>query len=109
MIIHSERAAAAETARIITEYVHSKKGVTPAAGLEPMSEPSIWIKRLRTAKDDVMVVGHDPHLLLLTAGLLSMGPEITPLKLPLAGIICLEKDPTDACFLRWMIIPEIVG
>jgi phosphohistidine phosphatase len=109
MIIHSEREAAAETARIMTEYVEAKKGVTPAAGLEPISDPSIWSKRLLTAKDDVMIVGHDPHLVKLTAGLLGMGQEIAPLRLPLGGIICIEKDPTDACFLRWMLIPEVVG
>lgn len=109
MIIHSERAAAEQTARIMTEYVQSKKGITPAAGLESMSDPSIWTKRLKTAKDNVMIVGHDPHLLLLAAGLLGMNLEATPLKLPLAGIICIEKAPTDTCFLRWMIIPEVVG
>src|SRR3954469_7788108 len=59
-IVHSAKARARQTAQIWAGLVGAE--VSEAEGLSPNDDPAVWATRLQDEPDDVMLVGHLPHL-----------------------------------------------
>jgi len=92
-IVHSGKARARQTAEIWAETVGAD--VSEADGLAPNDDPSIWGARLGAGADDVMLVGHLPHLERL-AGLLVTGDAERPVAgFPAGGLVVLEHVEDD--------------
>jgi phosphohistidine phosphatase len=108
-IMHSGKTRARETAEILAEYLNPPEGIEQAEGLEPLAEPSAWGERLAEMKEDTMLVGHLPHLLKLSAHLLTQDETKKILNFSMGGIVCLGRDESGDWSVRWMIIPEILG
>jgi len=107
-IIHSGKTRAKQSADIIAETTFPSVRVEEMDGLEPKADPSIWANRLQKAHDDIMLVGHLPHLNRL-ASLLLCGSDALTLDFKMGSIACLEKKEGGSWVLRWMIIPELLG
>ncbi len=103
-IYHSGKTRAKETAEIISSKI-SPEEVVPESGLNPLDDPTTWASRLNSSDEDLMLVGHLPHLSRL-AGLL-LGCEGDVLRLEAAGVACLERGE-GGWKLLWMIAPEIL-
>jgi phosphohistidine phosphatase len=73
LVIHSGKTRAHQTADIWAETLGVP--VEAADGLAPGDDPAIWADRI--GDDDVMLVGHLPHLARLT-GLLVAGDAVCP-------------------------------
>ncbi len=101
---HSGKARAKQTAEIIAEVVSPPQGVSQKDGLSPHDDPDIWVNRLKDMNDDVMLVGHLPHLESLASTLLgSIGGSFS------AGqIMCLERDNYGKWSKKWTVAPENV-
>jgi phosphohistidine phosphatase len=106
-IYHSDKARAYETAAILAEHLKPVKGITKAEGLGPQDDVEIWIERLKLLDEDVMIVGHLPHLRRLAALLLCGDPEKAVLHFRMGGVVCLMRTE-DAWSLEWAITPETV-
>ena len=91
-ILHSGKLRAAQTAEILGQYIKPAKGVEKAEGLEPLADPKIWFKNLKQIDEDVMLVGHLPHLSRLASLLLTGRTDLEPIKFRMAGVVCLERD-----------------
>ena len=105
-IVHSGKLRAKQTAEIIA----SKLGVNNIeedSSLEPLADPEIWVRKLGEIKEDIMLVGHLPHLSLLAGLLLAGSKDIQPVKFTYSGVICLEKTE-NAWKIAWMIIPDLL-
>ncbi len=105
-IVHSGKLRAKQTAEIIA----SKLGVSSIEedpSLEPLADPEIWARKLGEIKEDIMLVGHLPHLSLLAGLLLAGSKDIQPVKFTYSGVICLEKTE-NAWKIAWMIIPDLL-
>ncbi len=105
-IVHSGKLRAKQTAEIIA----SKLGVSSIEedpSLEPLADPEIWVRKLGEIKEDIMLVGHLPHLSLLAGLLLAGSKDIQPVKFTYSGVICLEKTE-NAWKIAWMIIPDLL-
>jgi len=107
-IVHSGKLRAKQTAEVLAEHIHPEKGVKVAEGLEPLADPKAWISQLAETTEDIMIVGHLPHLSKFATHLLT-GDEIKDVvTFRMAGISCLERNESGGWTIRWMITPEII-
>lgn len=106
-IYHSPKTRAKETSEIIAEGVGVKRLVEDV-NLTPHGDTQHWAYSLSQSEEDVILVGHLPHLERLSNLLLSGGPENLRLDIKAAGAVCLERLPGNGWNLLWMIEPGLV-
>ncbi len=108
-IMHSGKTRAGQTAEILSEHLNPSDGIKEAVELEPLADPSTWADRLSEEKEDIMLVGHLPHLRKLSALLLCQDESKTIVNFQTGGIVCLLRDEAGNWSVRWMVIPEILN
>ena len=104
-VAHSGKLRAAETARIIGSKLDVE--VAEADGLQPMDDPSVWADRLDEDADDVVLVGHLPHLPKLASLLLCGDPDAEVVEFTNGGMVCLRLEDGNGA-LKWSIPPSLV-
>lgn len=108
-IVHSGKLRAQQTAEIFAEALKPPRDVERAEALEPLADPRVWVEKLAEVDEDVMIVGHLPHLSKL-AGLLLTGSEgAEPVKFRKGGAVCLERGEGGKWSLLWAVWPEHAG
>jgi len=107
-ILHSGKARAQQTAHILAEYLNPPEGIKMTEGLEPLAAPSIWAERLTKTEEDLMLVGHLPHLSKLSAFLLCQDEEKEVIHFHSGGIVCLERNELGLWSINWMITPDLL-
>lgn len=107
-MFHSTKLRAKQTAEILAEKLKPAKGISEAKDLSPQDDPRKWAERLNETFNNIMLVGHLPHLEMLTSLLLAGDMDKDIIVLPTAGIACLERDDEGTWSLQWMITPEII-
>ena len=108
-IFHSSKLRAKQTAEVISEALTPVKGISEVDGLAPLDDPHIWAGRLKDISDDVMLVGHLPHLSRLSSLLLSGKADRDLISFRMAGAVCLKREDDVSWSLQWMLTPDIVG
>ncbi len=108
-ILHSGKTRAAQTAEIFADHFHPPEGVASTEGLEPLADVSIWEKKLAGYSDNLMLVGHQPHMGKLAALLLSGDTERTVVNFRMGGIVSLRRDEQNRWAIDWMLIPEMLS
>ena len=106
-IIHSGKTRAKQTAEILSEYLSPTANVKEEQNLEPLADPLIWAKKLEEMDEDIMLVGHLPHLSKLSSYLLCGDENKEIVKFKMGGILCLNRENANWS-IEWMIIPEIL-
>ena len=107
-VLHSGKARARQTAEVLAGALVPSPGVDMTDGLEPMSDPMAWGERLADTREDLVLVGHLPHLARLSSLLLS-GDGTRPLVAFQTGaILRLERDDKGGWSVRWMVDPSVV-
>lgn len=107
-IFHSNKLRAKQTAEVLSEHLKPAKGVSEVDGLAPLDDPGIWAQRLKDIPEDVILVGHLPHLDKLASLLLCGDKDKNVISFKMAGIVCLKRTDTESYALQWMVTPEIV-
>ena len=108
VIFHSDKTRAIQTARIVADHLKPVKGIYPSGNLAPLDAPEIWAERIAAMNEDVMLVGHLPHLAGL-AGLLLCGDKgKMPVDFKMGGIVCLKRFDDGRWALEWMVVPEMI-
>jgi phosphohistidine phosphatase len=107
-IFHSSKLRARQTAEILSENLKPIKGISEIDGLAPLDDPNIWAVRLKDIPDDIVLVGHLPHLGKLSSLLLCGNADKNVVSFKMAGIVCLKKDDTGIWSLQWMLTPDVV-
>lgn len=107
-IFHSTKLRAKQTARVLAEILKPVKGISETDGLSPLDDPNLWAERLKDIPEDVMLVGHLPHLSKLASLLLSGDQEKNIISFKMAGIVCLARDEVNTWSIQWMLVPDIV-
>lgn len=105
-ILHSGKLRAKQTAEILAEIISCEE-VKEIDGLAPMDNPKIILERLNEEKDDIILVGHLPHLEKLSSILL-IKEEKKIIEFKMGGIVCLERKDREEWTLQWMLIPQIL-
>jgi len=103
-ILHSGKLRAAQTAELIAKYVKPMKKVEAASDLDPLADPRIWAKKLNKGVNDLMLVGHLPHLEKLASLLLTGRDDLEIIKFRYGGVICLERN--EGWSILWIVRPD---
>jgi phosphohistidine phosphatase len=107
-ILHSGKTRAEQTAGILGKRLNPSKGIGVTDGLKPNDKPSIWAERLKEQTDDILLVGHLPHLKKLASLLLCGDSEREIIKFRNAGIVNLIRDDKNIWSIGWILYPEMV-
>jgi phosphohistidine phosphatase len=107
LIQHSGKTRAEETAHLFAESIRCTSGPTHVQGLEPGDDPSMMANFLKIYTDDVLIVGHLPHLERLASLLLTGNPDSRPVSFRNAGVVCLQRDHAGWC-VAWAIVPDLL-
>jgi phosphohistidine phosphatase len=104
-IYHSGKLRAKQTAEILAEKLNIEQ-VIEAEKLAPNADPKVWEDRLSGIDEEVILVGHLPHLSKLSGGLLCGDEEKETVAFRMGGIVCLERNGDGHWSVQWMITPE---
>ena len=107
-IFQSGKTRAHSTADILATQVQPTAGVTEASGLAPLDDPGIWAERFTTLDEDIMLVGHLPHLGRLAALLLSGDQERSVVNFQMGGVVRLRRLEAGQWAVDWMVVPVMV-
>jgi len=105
-IVHSGKKRARQTAELLAESLNSQQ-VEEMLDLDPMADPGVWAAHLAAMTDDVMIVGHMPHVSRLASLLLVGDANAEVVRFSNAGVVCLGRDEAGWS-LRWMVTPALV-
>lgn len=108
-IFHSPKVRAKQTAHILFEYLNPAQGLSETDGLAPLDNPEIWAMRVGDMVDDVILVGHLPHLGRLASLLLCGRADKDVIAFRAGGIACLNRNDAGAWSLEWILTPDSVG
>jgi phosphohistidine phosphatase len=108
LIQHSGKLRAEETAHIFATCIRTGSGPIHTDGLSPNDDPSMTANFLDVYTDDILIVGHLPHLERLTSLLLTGNPDRRPVQFRNGGIVHLEKEQSGVWSLVWAIVPELL-
>jgi phosphohistidine phosphatase len=107
-IFQSGKTRAQSTAAILAAQVQATAGVSAAPGLAPLDDPDIWAERLASLDEDVMLVGHLPHLGRLAGLLLSGDKERSVINFQMGGVVRLRRLDAGRWAVDWLVVPDIV-
>jgi len=107
-IFHSTKLRAKQTAGILFENLKPMKGISEIDGLSPLDDVNVWAERLKGLLENIMLVGHLPHLARLASLLLSGDADRNIISFKMGGIVCLKKDDLGKWSLQWMLVPEVI-
>lgn len=105
-IFHSGKRRARQTAEVLAEKLNSI--IKETDSLKPMDDPSIWAERLTKRNEDIMLVGHLPHLSRLTSLLLRQETGKILVEFQQGCVVCLKTEDFINWSLSWMVIPDII-
>ncbi len=106
-IWHSDKLRARQTADIMANSIGLKEKLIEKPGLAPMAEVLKIKEQLMAIEDNIMVVGHLPHLARLSSVLLSGDQEAELIRFSNSAIVCLEREGRH-WQLAWMVVPNNV-
>lgn len=89
-IFHSNKARARQTAEIWSEVLSVPH--EEAEGLSPNDDPARWATRLETEDQEVMLVGHLPHVERLLGLLVTGNPDQTLVGFPAGALVVVKQD-----------------
>jgi len=107
-IYHSGKLRAEQTAAIMARELQLRENVEMAKELNPTSLPWGWVERLVDMQENVMIVGHLPHLKRLTALLVCQDESKKCVDFRNGGVVCLFRDESGIWSMSWIIIPQIL-
>ncbi len=106
-ILHSGKTRAKQTAEILAKELKPRE-VREVEALDPLADPRTWAERLSEYSEDVMLVGHLPHLSKL-ASLLIVGEEDREIvRFTMGGVVCLERDEGGKWCVLWVVRPDLI-
>ncbi|UCE95985.1 MAG: phosphohistidine phosphatase SixA [Candidatus Bathyarchaeota archaeon] len=108
-IFHSGKLRAEQTAEVLAKDLNPPEKVTIDKNLEPLGDPKAWKRQLIETTEDVMLVGHLPHLSKLASSLLFSNEDQKAIAFKMGGIVCLQRGQQHRWTIQWMITPEIIS
>jgi phosphohistidine phosphatase len=107
-VFHSGKKRASQTARIFSESVQTEMELTATDGMAPMDAPEVWFERVSQMNEDVMLVGHLPHLAKLSSMVLCGDMEARVLDFDAGSIVSLKRSDDDTWAVEWMMKPGLI-
>jgi phosphohistidine phosphatase len=99
-ILHSGKTRARQTAEIWAEELDDRAEATE--GLAPNDDPALWAERVAAVDEDLMLIGHLPHLGRLAALLVTGDADVTVVAFRPGTVVVLERGDTG-----WSVIAAL--
>jgi phosphohistidine phosphatase len=100
-VVHSGKRRARQTAEVWAELL--EVAAEQADSLAPNDDPSTWVERVRSETEDLLLIGHLPHLRRL-AGMLVTGSDDAPIvAFRPGGLVGLDR--ADTGWSIWLVLP----
>ncbi len=96
-----------QTAEVIAASLDVPGGVAQMTGLGPLDDVKMAAEAIAGSAEDILVVGHLPHLSKLAAHLICGDESRQAVDFRMGGIVALSRDERGWSF-GWMITPETV-
>lgn len=100
-VLHSGKTRARQTAEPWGQVLGAE--VEPTDSLAPNDDPSTWTGRVDAMSEDLMLVGHLPHLGRLAGLLLAGDPDRPLVRFRPGGLVALER--TDGEWTVSVVLP----
>ncbi len=107
VVWHSGKKRAQQTAEIILNNLDRKPELRRVDGLAPNDDPHIIYKKVETSRENILIVGHLPHLARLAALVLGGDADRQVVEIQNSGILCLSNDP-GPWRVRWYVVPWLL-
>jgi len=107
-IFHSGKTRAMQTAEIMISMLSPDKKPMERKGLSPMDDVKYFVEQIREVEEDIMIVGHLPHLAKLTSFLVAGSESVSIVAFQQGGLVCLSRDNDLHWHISWMLVPEII-
>lgn len=107
-VLHSGKTRAKQTAEIIISRLNPGKETIEQKGLSPMDDVKYCVEQINKAEEDMMIVGHLPHLTRLISLLVVGSESISVVSFQQGGVVCLSRDNDRHWSISWMLVPEII-
>jgi phosphohistidine phosphatase len=110
-VIHSGKKRALDTAVLLADVVGPGKVVEEAeSGLGPNESTDLLANLADALTEDVMVVGHQPHMGRMAARLLAGAEDAFSVAFEPGTVVCLERSDNGGGWrLNWMAGPALLG
>ncbi|HVZ64389.1 MAG TPA: phosphohistidine phosphatase SixA [Lacunisphaera sp.] len=95
---------AKDTARLFAKELAGKIRLIEMAAMKPFVDPAVAAGQLRTARDVVAVVGHEPHMSSLATLLLGGERDEPRVVLKKCAVLALERTGRNWA-VRWLVSP----
>ncbi len=105
-ILHSNKIRAFQTALVLADYIKVEDKISETDGLAPLDDPQIWFERISNINEDIMLVGHLPHLSILSSLILTGDNDKNVIDFKMGGVVCLKKSEDGKWSVEWKITPE---
>lgn len=105
---HSGKLRAQETAERLARYVARGVKIEERPDLAPNDPVKQAASQIEKRDNDVMVVGHLPHLSRLAAWFLCGTDKRDVLTFQQGGVACLKRSPEGDWSVCWMVVPALL-
>lgn len=112
---HSTKLRSKETAEILVASLGLHVPVREVPNLEPLDDVAPLAETLAAEQDDLMLVGHLPHLNKLASRLVCGDEQAQAFEFRQGGVLCLERrapgageEDASAWVVRWMVVPDLL-
>lgn len=103
LIFHSGKLRAKQTADIFEKSLNPPKGELELDSIAPLDDILRAIEVITSEPEDIMIVGHLPHLSKVVSKLVAGDEEKLIAAFRNSGIICVEKQGDG----KWLVVPAV--
>lgn len=107
-VYHSGKTRAEQTAEILAQRLCAVGNAFQRKGLAPLDDVEDIAQYIAELDDDLMIVGHLPHLSRLVSRLVLGDSTGNVAGFQQGGVCCLSRHDEGGWYVAWMIVPEIV-
>lgn len=107
-ILHSGKARAEQTAKLLAPAVGTAGLVERTPGIDPLDPTDAFIAKSADWTEDTMVVGHLPFVGKLTSRLLTGDESVPVVTFQPGSVLCLERGEDGRWTIVWMVRPELL-
>lgn len=106
-IMHSGKLRAQQSAEILAHHLGMDHAEL-VSDMEPKADPGLWSAHLEAMYEDVMLVGHLPHIGRLASLLLAGNPEQSVALYQPGAVLCLKRKE-GTWHVDWMLTPALLA
>lgn len=113
---HSGKLRARQTAEVIARSCGIAAPLRATPDLEPLADVSGLVAELERTEENLMLVGHLPHLSRLASALIGASPDLEAFDFEAGAVLCLRAVPNRAgtgqgraWVVAWMLAPRLFG